>query len=158
MSSPAATSPDAAGQASASVTIYHDPACGTSRRVLALIRSVGVEPRIVEHLKVPPSRAELADLIRRMGLPARALLRRQGALDGALWASLGLGDPALADGHVLDAMLAHPVLIERPMVVTSRGTRLCRPAEVVLGLLPAPPRSAAPAQARRDHSPAPASL
>jgi len=114
------------------VTIYHNPACGTSRNVLGLIRNAGVEPTVVEYLKTPPSRAELADLIRRMGVPVRAVLREK----GTPYHELGLGDPALTDDQLLDAMTAHPILINRPIVVTGRGVRLCRPSETVLDLLP----------------------
>jgi arsenate reductase len=117
-----------------SVVIYHNPACGTSRHVLALIRDSGVEPRVVEYLKTPPSRAELVELIRRMGVPVRAVLRQK----GTPYAELGLDDPALSDDALIDAMLAHPILINRPIVVTDKGVRLCRPAETVLDLLPGP--------------------
>ena len=117
-----------------SVTIYHNPACGTSRNTLGLIRNSGEEPRIVEYLKTPPSRDELAELIRRMGTGARALLREK----GTPFAELGLGDPALTDDQILDAMMAHPILINRPIVVTPLGVRLCRPSEVVLDILPRP--------------------
>lgn len=120
------------------VTIYHNPACATSRNVLGLIRNSGVEPRIVEYLKTPPSRAELADLIRRAGLTVRAVLRER----GTPCASLGLGDPGLAEDHLLDAMMAHPILINRPIVVTPRGVRLCRPSQAVLDILPDPQRGA----------------
>ena len=119
-------------------TIYHNPACGTSRNVLGLIRNSGVEPRIVEYLKTPPSRGELADLIRRMGVPVRDVLRRKGTpFDG-----LGLDDPSLTDDRLLDAMMAHPILINRPIVVTPLGVRLCRPSEAVLDILPGPQRGA----------------
>ena len=117
-----------------SVTIYHNPACGTSRNTLGLIRNSGEEPRIVEYLKTPPSRDELAELIRRMGTGARALLREK----GTPFAELGLGDPALTDDQILDAMMAHPILINRHIVVTPLGVRLCRPSEVVLDILPRP--------------------
>ena len=116
----------------AEVTIYHNPGCGTSRKVLAMIREAGIEPRIVHYLQTPPDRAELLGLIAATGQPAGALLRRK----GELCLQLGLDDPARTDGEIVDAMLAHPVLIERPIVVTPRGTRLCRPAEAVLALLP----------------------
>lgn len=121
-----------------SITIYHNPFCGTSRNVLALIRNSGEEPRIVEYLKTPPSRDELAALIRRMGITVRALLREK----GTPYAELGLDDPALGDDALLDAMLAHPILINRPIVVTERGVKLCRPSETVLDILPAPQRGA----------------
>ncbi len=120
------------------VTIYHNPACGTSRNVLGLIRNSGVEPRIVEYLKTPPARGELADLIRRMGVPVRDVLRRK----GTPFDDLGLGDPSLTDDRLLDAMVAHPILINRPIVVTPLGVRLCRPSEAVLDILPGPQRGA----------------
>ncbi|CAO3408489.1 arsenate reductase (glutaredoxin) [Azospirillum largimobile] len=120
------------------VTIYHNPACGTSRNTLALIRNSGVEPTVIEYLKTPPTRDELADLIRRMGVPVRALLREK----GTPYAELGLGDPALGDDHLLDAMMAHPILINRPIVVTPLGVRLCRPSEAVLDILPDAQRGA----------------
>jgi arsenate reductase len=114
------------------VIIYHNPACGTSRNVLGLIRNAGVEPHVVEYLKTPPSRAMLRELAARMGLPLRALLREK----GTPYAELGLGDPALGDDAILDAVAAHPVLINRPIVVTPNGVRLCRPSEEVIDLLP----------------------
>jgi len=114
------------------VVIYHNPACGTSRNTLAMIRNAGVEPHVIEYLKTPPSREMLVQLIGRMGIPARALLREK----GAPYADLGLGDPDLTDDQLLDAMLAHPVLINRPIVVSPKGVRLCRPSEAVLDLLP----------------------
>jgi arsenate reductase (glutaredoxin) len=120
------------------VTIYHNPACGTSRNVLGLIRNSGVEPRIVEYLKTPPSRDELADLIRRMGVPVRDVLRRKGTPRD----ELGLDDLSLTDDRLLDAMMAHPILINRPIVVTSLGVKLCRPSEAVLDILPGPQRGA----------------
>jgi arsenate reductase len=112
--------------------IYHNPACGTSRNTLGLIRNAGVEPRVIEYLKDPPGRDELADLIARMGLPVRAVLREK----GTPYAELGLDDPSLSDDALLDAMIAHPLLINRPIVVTPKGVRLCRPSERVLDLLP----------------------
>jgi arsenate reductase len=115
------------------VTIYHNPACGTSRNVLGLIRDAGFEPQIVEYLKTPPSRALLKQLVRRMGVPLRAVLRER----GTPYAELGLADPTLTDDRLLDAMMAHPILINRPIVVTPLGVRLCRPAETVLDILPA---------------------
>jgi arsenate reductase len=121
-----------------SVTIYHNPACGTSRNVLGLISNSGEEPRIIEYLKTPPTRDELADLLRRMGISARDLLRRK----GTPYDALGLDDPALTDDQLLDAMLAHPILINRPIVVTPLGAKLCRPSETVLDILPNPQRSA----------------
>jgi arsenate reductase len=114
------------------VTIYHNPACGTSRNTLAMIRHAGIEPEIVEYVQHPPSRALLADLIARAGLTPREVLRKK----GDLYAELGLGDPSLSDDQLLDAMVAHPILIERPLVVSPLGVRLCRPSEVVLDLLP----------------------
>ena len=118
------------------VVIYHNPACGTSRNALALIRNAGVEPHVVEYLKTAPSRAMLERLIDRMGIPPRALLREK----GTPYAELGLGDQSLPDAALIDAMLAHPILINRPIVVTERGVRLCRPSEAVLDILPAPQR------------------
>ena len=120
------------------VTIYHNPACGTSRNTLALIRNSGVEPEIVEYLKTPPSRDRLADLIRRMGVPVRDVLR----VKGTPYAELGLDDPSLSDDRLLDAMIAHPILINRPIVETPLGVRLCRPSEAVLDILPDPQRGA----------------
>ena len=114
------------------VIIYHNPDCGTSRNTLAMIRNAGVEPHVIEYLKTPPSRAMLARLIQRMGIPVRALLREKGTPYG----ELGLGDPALTDDQLFDAMMAHPVLINRPIVVTPKGVKLCRPSEEVLDLLP----------------------
>jgi arsenate reductase len=116
------------------VTIYHNPACGTSRNTLALIRNAGVEPTIVEYLKAPPSRAELVDLIAKAGLTVRQAIRTK----GTPFRELGLDDPALTDAQLLDAMLAHPILINRPFVVTPWGVRLSRPSEVVLDILPLP--------------------
>ena len=120
------------------VTIYHNPACGTSRNVLGLIRNAGEEPRIVEYLKTPPGRDELVGLIARMGIPVRDLLRRK----GTPYDDLGLDDPALSDAQLIDAMMAHPILINRPIVVTPLGVRLCRPSEAVLDILPTPQRGA----------------
>jgi arsenate reductase len=115
-------------------TIYHNPACGTSRNVLAMIRQSGEEPVIIEYLKTPPSRETLAALIAEMGIPVRAVLREK----GTPYDDLGLADPDLSDEHLLDAMLAHPILINRPIVQTTKGTRLCRPSEVVLEILETP--------------------
>ena len=120
------------------VTIFHNPACGTSRNVLGLIRNAGIEPEVIEYLKTPPSRERLVDLIRRMGVPVREVLRQK----GTPYDELGLGDPALSDDALIDAMLAHPILINRPIVVTSRGVKLCRPSESVLDILPAAQRGA----------------
>ena len=112
--------------------IYHNPACGTSRNVLALIRDAGIEPQVIEYLKTPPSRAVLAQLIERMGCSVRSILREK----GTPYAELGLGNPALTDDQLLDAMMAHPILINRPIVVAPRGVKLCRPSETVRELLP----------------------
>ena len=120
------------------ITIYHNPGCGTSRNTLALIRNSGTEPRIVEYLKAPPSRAELVVLLKLMGITARQLLREKGTPFG----ELGLSDPSLTEDQLVDAMMAHPILINRPIVVTPLGARLCRPSEVVLDLLTAPQRGA----------------
>ncbi len=120
------------------VTIYHNPACGTSRNVLGLIRNSGEEPHIVEYLKTPPSREELVGLIGRMGIPVRELLRRK----GTPYDELGLDDPALTDDALIDAMVAHPILMNRPIVATPLGAKLCRPSEAVLDILPAPQRGA----------------
>lgn len=113
------------------ITIYHNPACGTSRNVLAMIRNSGAEPVVVEYLKTPPTRAELVALLAQMAIPAGDLLRRK----GELYESLGLDDPSLGEADFVDAMVAHPALMNRPIVVTPRGTRLCRPSEQVLDLL-----------------------
>ncbi|MGE0582943.1 MAG: arsenate reductase (glutaredoxin) [Steroidobacteraceae bacterium] len=113
-------------------TIYHNPTCGTSRNVLALLREAGLEPEVIEYLRDPPTRERLVELIRAAGLTVRAALRQK----GAPYEELGLGDPGLTDEQLLDAMLAHPVLINRPFVVTAKGTRLCRPSETVRELLP----------------------
>ena len=121
-----------------SVTIYHNPDCGTSRNTLAMIRNAGIEPEIIEYLKTPPSKSTLKDLIARAGLTVRAALREK----GTPYADLGLGDPSLGDEQLLDAMLEHPILINRPLVVTPLGVRLCRPSEVVLDILPAAQKGA----------------
>jgi len=113
------------------VTIFHNPACGTSRNTLAMIRASGVEPTVVEYLKTPPSRERLTALIAAMGITPRQLLREK----GTPYAELGLGDPAMTDDELIDAMMAHPILINRPIVETEKGTRLCRPSEAVLDLL-----------------------
>ena len=120
------------------VVIYHNPACGTSRNTLAMIRNAGIEPHVVEYLKTPPSRALLAELVDRAGLTPRDLLREK----GTPYAELGLGDASLSDDALLDAMIAHPVLINRPLVVSPLGVRLCRPSEAVRDLLPEPQRGA----------------
>jgi len=114
------------------VTIWHNPACGTSRNTLGLIRNSGDEPVVVEYLRTPPGRDELAAAIRAAGLSVRGALRRKGTPYG----ELGLDDPALSDDALLDAMLAHPILIDRPFVFTEKGVRLCRPSELVLDILP----------------------
>lgn len=127
-------SPEPAAPASVPVTIYHNPACGTSRNTLALIRNAGIEPAIIEYLKTPPDRATLLDLLRRMDASPRSILREK----GTPYAELGLGAPGLTDDQLLDAMLAHPILINRPIVVTPWGVKLCRPSERVLDILPLP--------------------
>lgn len=114
------------------VIIYHNPDCGTSRNTLALIRNSGVEPHVIEYLKTPPARALLQQLIGRMGTTVRALLREK----GTPFAELGLSHPNLSDDDLLDAMMAHPILINRPIVVTPKGVKLCRPSEDVIDLLP----------------------
>jgi arsenate reductase len=116
------------------VTIYHNPACGTSRNTLALIRNAGLEPTIIEYLKTPPSRDTLVDLIAKAGLSVRDAIR----IKGTPYHELRLGDSTLADDQLLDAMLTHPILINRPFVVTLWGIRLCRPSEKVLDILPLP--------------------
>jgi arsenate reductase (glutaredoxin) len=120
------------------ITIYHNPACGTSRNTLGLIRNSGEEPEVIEYLKTPLSREELTSLIQRMGISARELLRRK----GTPYDELGLDDPALSEDQLIDAMMAHPILINRPIVVTLLGVKLCRPSEAVLDLLPSPQRGA----------------
>ncbi|HUI22466.1 MAG TPA: arsenate reductase (glutaredoxin) [Methylocella sp.] len=116
------------------ITIYHNPACGTSRNTLAMIRQSGEEPTVIEYLKNPPSRARLAELIKAMGIPVRALLREK----GTPYVELGLADPKWTDDELLDFMLAYPILINRPIVETPKGVRLCRPSEKVLDILPNP--------------------
>lgn len=116
-----------------SVTIYHNPECGTSRNTLAMIRQSGVEPTVIEYLKTPPSRETLKQLIAAMDIPVRAVLREK----GTPYKDLGLADPKWTDDELIDQMLAHPILINRPIVVTPKGARLCRPSELVLDLLPA---------------------
>lgn len=120
------------------ITLYHNPDCGTSRNVLALIRNSGEEPQIIEYLKTPPSRAELVDLVHRMDIPVRMLLREK----GTPFHELGLDDPTLSNDTLIDAMMAHPILINRPIVVTPLGVKLCRPSEAVLDILPGPQRGA----------------
>jgi arsenate reductase len=117
-----------------SVTIYHNPACGTSRNTLAMIRQSGEQPVVIEYLKNPPSRKRLIELIKAMGISVRALLREK----GTPYAELGLADPKWSDDQLIDFMLAHPILINRPIVVTPKGMKLCRPSEAVLDLLDYP--------------------
>ena len=114
------------------VTIYHNPDCGTSRNTLALIRHAGIEPTVIDYLKTPPSRAQLVKMIADAGLSVRQAIREK----GTPYAELGLDNPALTDDQLLDAMLDHPILINRPFVITPMGTRLCRPSEAVLDILP----------------------
>ncbi|MDQ1229704.1 arsenate reductase (glutaredoxin) [Sphingomonas sp. SORGH_AS_0879] len=114
------------------IVIYHNPACGTSRNTLAMIRNAGIEPHVVEYLKTPPARALLVELIDRAGMTPRELLREK----GTPYAELSLGDTSLSDDALLDAMMAHPILINRPLVVSPLGVKLCRPSEAVLDLLP----------------------
>ncbi|MGA2997864.1 arsenate reductase (glutaredoxin) [Bradyrhizobium sp.] len=116
------------------VTIYHNPSCGTSRNTLAMIRQSGEEPEVIEYLKTPPDRARLLELIRAMGISVRALLRDK----ATPYAELGLADPKWSDDELIDFMLAHPILINRPIVVTAKGTKLCRPSETVLDLMDGP--------------------
>ncbi|WP_277982710.1 arsenate reductase (glutaredoxin) [Sphingomonas faeni] len=120
------------------IVIYHNPECGTSRNTLAMIRNAGIEPHVVEYLKTPPARALLVELIDRAGFTPRDLLREK----GTPYSELGLGDTSLSDDALVDAMMAHPVLINRPLVVSPLGVKLCRPSEVVLDLLPEPQQSA----------------
>ncbi|XSG81712.1 MAG: arsenate reductase (glutaredoxin) [Methyloligella sp. ZOD6] len=119
-------------------TIYHNPKCGTSRNVLAMIRNAGIEPTVIEYLKTPPSRAELKTMIADAGLTVREALRRK----GTPYEELGLDDESLTDDQLLDAMMEHPILINRPFVVTERGTKLCRPSETVLDILPSAQKGA----------------
>jgi arsenate reductase (glutaredoxin) len=120
------------------IIVYHNPACGTSRNVLGLIRNAGIEPHVVEYLKTPPTRELLAALIARAGIAPRDLLREK----GTPYADLGLEDPSLSDDALIDAMMAHPILINRPLVVSPIGVKLCRPSEAVLDLIPADQRGA----------------
>jgi arsenate reductase len=119
-------------------TIFHNPACGTSRNVLALIRNSGVEPTVVEYLKTPPSRDQLLTLLAQLGVAARAVLRKK----GTPFEELGLGNPDLSDDALIDAIVAHPILLERPIVITPLGAKLCRPSEAVLDILPNPQQGA----------------
>ena len=114
------------------IIVYHNPECGTSRNVVGLIRNAGIEPHVIEYLKTPPSRPLLVQLIARAGITPRELLREK----GTPYAELGLGDPSLSDEALIDAMMAHPILINRPLVVSPLGVKLCRPSEAVLDLLP----------------------
>jgi len=120
------------------ITIYHNPRCGTSRNTLAMIRNSGVEPTVIEYLKTPPSREQLVALIAAAGLGVRGIMRAK----EAMFSELGLADPAKTDGELIEAMMTHPILINRPIVVTPLGTRLCRPSELVLDILPQPQRGA----------------
>lgn len=120
------------------ITIYHNPKCGTSRNVLALIRNSGVEPEVIEYLKTPPTKARLAQLVAATGHGVRALIREK----GTPYAELGLADAKWSDDQLLDFMLAHPILINRPLVVTPLGVKLCRPSETVLDILPNPQQAA----------------
>ena len=116
----------------AKVTIYHNPSCGTSRKVLGMLRDAGIAPRVIEYLKTPPTRDELKILLKQMDMTPRQLLRRKGSLFG----ELGLDDPAKSDDNLLDALQLHPILMERPIVTTERGARVCRPPDRVKDLLP----------------------
>ena len=120
------------------VTIYHNPACGTSRNTLALIRNSGVEPEIIEYIKTPPGRDKLVELIAAMGVPVREVLRRK----GTPYDELNLDDPGWSDDRLIDFVVTHPILMNRPIVVTVLGTRLCRPSEAVLDILPMPQHGA----------------
>ncbi|MEC5212173.1 arsenate reductase [Polaromonas sp. CG_9.5] len=129
---------DSAVTPGSGITIYHNPKCGTSRNVLALIRNTGVEPEVIEYLQTPPTRETLVALIAHMAVPVRDMMRRK----EALYEELALDNPALGDDALVDAMLAHPILINRPIVVTPLGARLCRPSDAVLDILPLPQRAA----------------
>ena len=120
------------------IVIYHNPDCGTSRNTLAMIRNAGIEPHVIEYLKTPPSRAMLVELIERAGIAPRALLREK----GTPFTELGLGDESLSNEQLIDAMMMHPILINRPIVVTPTGVKLCRPSEAVLDILPQPQQGA----------------
>ena len=123
---------------SASITIFHNPACGTSRNTLALIRNSGIEPHVVEYVEEPPGRAKLVELIAALGVPVREVLRRK----DTPYDELGLDDSKWSDDDLIDFVVAHPILMNRPIVVTALGTRLCRPSELVLDILPSPQRAA----------------
>jgi arsenate reductase len=120
------------------IIIYHNPECGTSRNTLAMVRNAGIEPHVIEYLKTPPARALLEQLLQRAAMRPRDLLREK----GTPYAELGLDDPSLSDEALIDAMMAHPILINRPLVVSPLGVKLCRPSEAVLDLLPAAQRGA----------------
>ncbi len=119
-------------------TVFHNPACGTSRNTLALIRNAGIEPEVIDYQITPPGRDKLVALAAQLGLPVRAMLRRK----GTPYDELALDNPALSDDALIDAMVAHPILMERPIVITALGTRICRPSELVLDILPAPQQGA----------------
>jgi arsenate reductase len=125
---------------SVAVTIYHNPACGTSRNTLALIRNAGIEPKVIEYLKTPPDERTLRDLLQRMNMRPRELLREK----GTPFAELRLGESHWTDDQLIQQMLSHPILINRPVVVTPWGVRLCRPSEAVLNILPLPQKTASP--------------
>lgn len=125
-------------ETSLDTTIYHNPNCGTSRNVLALIRNAGIEPTVIDYLKTPPSRDKLVDMVAQLKMPVREVLRRK----GTPYDELQLDNPALSDDALIDAMVAHPILMNRPIVLTQLGTRLCRPSEAVLDILPAPQQGA----------------
>lgn len=119
-------------QSAADMIIYHNPNCGTSRNVLAIIRDAGTQPQVIEYLKTPPTRDQLVQLIASMGITVRELIREK----GTPYAELGLSNPSLSDSQLIDAMIEHPILINRPIVISPKGTKMCRPAEVVRDLLP----------------------
>jgi arsenate reductase (glutaredoxin) len=130
---PAASNPAVGASRRMTVTIYHNPACSTSRKVLGLLKDAGVTPNVVEYLKTPPSRTRLKQLLRDMGMKPRDILRKS----GTPYEELGLGDPALTDDQILDAIETHPILMQRPILVTDKGVRLCRPIEKMHEILPA---------------------
>ncbi|MEC5292889.1 arsenate reductase (glutaredoxin) [Aurantimonas sp. C2-6-R+9] len=135
------------------ITIYHNPACGTSRNTLVMIRQSGEEPEVIEYLKTPPSRECLQELVAEMGISARDLLRQK----GTPYADLGLDDPSLTEEQLVDAMMAHPILINRPIVVTDKGAKLCRPSDEVLSLLDNPPSTFTKEDGEVVHADQPAS-